>query len=307
MILARIIFALVLLTGSAQAQMNSFFPGPGTAHSAGAAFTGIGDTVTTGWFAAWGTRAFSAATRGNKLINACDSTGGVDVSCADMLSDATTGDIVPKAIGGITCPNVNCTIKIYYDISGQTNCTGAVACDMTRATVASRAKLTANALGGASTKSCGVSTGAATYATPALAAVVVPPHSVTATAKYSSTTGGQLILGSAGGTNNGYGAFGGFFALFDPSTVNASVAFDTTAHTLQYVANGASSFVTVDTTTSTTQNSGSTNIGTTGLMLFTDQFSQFMSGVVCEAGLNTNAFSGTNVSNLNTNQQYWFN
>lgn len=35
MMLLRILLALALLTGSAQAQMNSFFPGPGTAHSTG--------------------------------------------------------------------------------------------------------------------------------------------------------------------------------------------------------------------------------------------------------------------------------
>lgn len=33
----RVLLALLLLTGAAQAQMNSFFPGPGTAHSTGGA------------------------------------------------------------------------------------------------------------------------------------------------------------------------------------------------------------------------------------------------------------------------------
>jgi hypothetical protein len=74
-------------------------------------------------YVAWGSvfRAYSMATCGMPAINVCDSTGGVDVACADMVTSTTTGFLVPKVIGGLTCgtdSSGNCTIKIIYDIPG---------------------------------------------------------------------------------------------------------------------------------------------------------------------------------------------
>lgn len=62
-------------------------------------------------------QACSSALRGSAALNACDSTGGVDVACADLLTDATTGLLVAATIGGGTCPGTlgaNCTIKTWY-------------------------------------------------------------------------------------------------------------------------------------------------------------------------------------------------
>jgi hypothetical protein len=81
-----------------------------------AAYKGPDDVTT--WQAFWSLRAYSAATRGTKLANVCNSTGGVDVGCADMLSDAVTGNLVSATISGITCPGANCTVKTLYDQVG---------------------------------------------------------------------------------------------------------------------------------------------------------------------------------------------
>src|SRR5882757_890306 len=104
----------------------------------GAAFVGPADAIASPT-ACYSLRACASALRGTKVANVCNSTGGVDVGCADMLSDATTGDLVPATISLISCPGANCTVKTLYDQIGS-NCSGP--CDVTNATVANRPTLT---------------------------------------------------------------------------------------------------------------------------------------------------------------------
>jgi hypothetical protein len=92
----------------------------------GASFTGIGDAKS-GAHGHYGVISYSAAQRGQNMLNLCN--GGV---CADVASDATTG-IVPNAptINGAPCNNSThiCTIAKMYDDSGATLCAGGtVAC-----------------------------------------------------------------------------------------------------------------------------------------------------------------------------------
>lgn len=109
-------------------------------------FQGVGDIVS-GWTTYYGMWAYSAATRGNPLLNVCNSTGGVDVLCADLSSDPTTGLLDAGIIGGITCPGANCTVKTAYDLSGANKCSSAP-CNETQATIASRPTLSASCVGG---------------------------------------------------------------------------------------------------------------------------------------------------------------
>src|ERR1039458_204497 len=78
-------------------------------------YIGPGDIVS--WKSYWSLRSYSCVTRGNKLVNVCNSTGGIDVGCADISSDPTTGALVSATIALITCPGTNCTIKTFYDVS----------------------------------------------------------------------------------------------------------------------------------------------------------------------------------------------
>jgi hypothetical protein len=104
-------------------------------------YVGPGDVAGAGSALAWwGLRAYTAATCGAKLLNVCNSTGGVDVGCGDLSSSTTTGALVSGTIGGITCPGVNCTVKTAYDLTGGGNCTGS--CDASKALIASCAGLT---------------------------------------------------------------------------------------------------------------------------------------------------------------------
>lgn len=134
--------ALALVAALFVAQVPFGFP-PGVFQSRGAidapaaaAYVGPGDVVS-GAIAWGGLRAYSVAKAGNRFANVCNSTGGVDVGCADMVTSATTGAVVPATVSGIPCPGTNCTIRTLYDQTGNTNCSG-TACDWTQATVANR-------------------------------------------------------------------------------------------------------------------------------------------------------------------------
>jgi hypothetical protein len=111
--------------------------------AASASYTGPGD-VTSGALAWWGLRAYSSATRGTKAANVCNPS---DVACADVSTDATTGNLVLTTIGGHDCTMDDCTVKTLYDKSGGTNCTGSVVCDLTQATIGNRPLLKHNCLG----------------------------------------------------------------------------------------------------------------------------------------------------------------
>lgn len=83
-------------------------------------YQGPGD-VTQFWQAWWGLRAYSGAACGSPAVNACYSSGGVDVQCGDLISSSTTGQITNFSIGGgYTCNNSTtiCNVKIIYIYPG---------------------------------------------------------------------------------------------------------------------------------------------------------------------------------------------
>ena len=118
-------------------------------NNAVAAYTGPGDIAAAaspsfGYTHWYGVRAYSAATRGQKLMNVCVNN---DAACADVFSSATTGDLVPATIGGITCPNQvgSCTIRTAYDLT-QSTATTSPGLNATQLTIASRPLLVAKAV-----------------------------------------------------------------------------------------------------------------------------------------------------------------
>jgi hypothetical protein len=265
-----------------------------------AGYTGAGD-IKTGWVVYYATRAFSAATRGNRLVNLCNSTGGTDVLCADASSDPTTGNLViPGSLSAI-CPGANCTIATFYDLTVGTNCGGSP-CDTPTTAIASRAILTSSAIG---SKSCGVATGAR-YRVLTFSGTSVPqPYSVSSVVKYLATAVNANYFGFGGGGGSGFGiATAGFFSFFASGNVTGA-AVDTNPHAIQSVANSTSSFVVVDTSTGTTQNSAGTT-ATNEIDLFSDPFANPMTGALCEVGAFPAAFSGGDATALYNNQHtYW--
>jgi hypothetical protein len=274
------------------------FQGIDNPASGAAAYVGPGD-VKTGWYLLWGTRAYSSATRGNKLVNLCNSTGGTDVLCADASSSVSTGQLVVPSSLTSFCPGANCTIATFYELTGNANCSGA--CDFVQAAVATRVIYTANALG---TSACGVSDTTKVYSISGGGSInsLSQPFTLSGVAKYTTTpSGSNYFFGSSSaGAGTGLGASGASFAGY-ASTVITGAASGTSAQSLVLVANGASSFVGVN------GSSGSTaNAGTTALFgqseLFRDAFGDVMGGAVCEVGIYPAAFSGTDVTNMYNNQ-----
>jgi hypothetical protein len=297
--LVSIIFAVCSLPASAQIG-GLMFPGPGRpAASGGGGYTGPGD-VKTSWTAWWGTRAFSAATAGNRLINICNSTGGTDVTCADAFSNASTGVLVIPGSLTSFCPGANCTIKTYYDQSGASACSGP--CDETQATVASRATLTASALG---TGTCGVATGTQIYTVSGFASLA-QPFTVSAVVQYAALSAGSNFIGT---NNTGWGTLSStVFGFYASSNVSNGTTVGTSPHAFQGVAGGSgatASFLVIDTSVGSGSNSGNLSTGNT-IWFYTDSFGTNMKGAICEVGFYPAAFNTTDASNMYGNQHtFW--
>lgn len=124
---------LVVVSVTAQVPMTG--AGVGAPGGGAASYTGPGDIDTfTAW---WGLRAYSSATRGNNLIEVCNSG---DANCVNMASSASTGDLVVTSVGSTDCSVSTCTIKTAYDQSGNSR-------NMSQATEANRFVLTPNVVG----------------------------------------------------------------------------------------------------------------------------------------------------------------
>jgi hypothetical protein len=271
------------------------------------AYTGPGDTLVanslTG-FVAYGLQAYSAATRGSKLAQVCNSTGGTDVLCVDMLSDATTGLLVPQTISGLNCPgSVNCTVRTWYDLIG-TACTGG--CDILQTSPASRATLSVTVGGNA----CGVFTSASTIYGPAsLLSSLSQPFGVAGVVQRTSafTTTQNFIGDSTNGDGFGFANATNSATNYTGTGFNASGVTDNQPHAYQALANGTgtSSNISVDGTT--TPGSSGTAAFAGGVRFGTDAFSNRMNGYICAAvvysgsAANITASQGGMNSTLHTN------
>ena len=264
-----------------------------------ATFQGLGDVVP-GAKAFWGSQAYTAALRGNAVMNVCNSTGGVDVGCADLLTDSSTGKLVPATIATITCPgNANCTVKIWYDQSGQTNC-GGQACDMTQGTVASRPTLTASALGGTGCPTIAAATapnmtttfgsGGFTLAQPITISAV--GERTAATTQFGAFVDDNTSQVQAGFNTAANGAY-----LFAGSTVPTATANDNAFHAMQFIVNGASGSFYID-GSSTAASTGSNTMSSTVLQL---NGNTGFTGTVCEMAI-YGADETSNASAMNSNQ-----
>jgi hypothetical protein len=272
-------------------------------------YTGPGDAISSGWIFWGGLRAFSAATRGTKAVNACNSTGGTDVGCGDLSTDATTGKLVAGTIGGITCPGANCTVKVIYDQSGASKCSGP--CDAIQPTIGGRPSLDANCLN--TTLPC-MSTVAANTPfmnTPGIAVTSSLPLTYVVVSKITITTEGGLFGTYGAGpeiVNNNAAANQANIYNSGPGSVDLGSVANSAWHAIQGVFNGASSFVCADGTCSSNGNAGS-SVWTSGnaLILFSGNFSDRWTGSAVEFGVNTAAFTsgGTTTTYCHNDSAYW--
>lgn len=260
-----------------------------------AAYSGAGDVVTTNWLGYWSLQAFSAAKRGTKVANVCDA---ADAHCADMLTDATTGNPIVPSLNPNCSVSGNCTVKTLYDNTGALACTGGIACDLTQATIASRPTLSINCVG---TLPCMTFTATQSLTGPNLGAAYSQPLSVSVVGE---RTGNFTSFGDLGGVSGGNIQIGfvnsANTAFSYAGTVGTAAATDSAYHAIQSLVNGASSTIYID------GSSTALSIGANGILVTTP----FCIGSSCGNGLTGNSFEfgafsvdkSANFSALNSNQ-----
>ena len=310
---------LLLLGIGCLTQSQAFWQSRDSNYNNSSGYRGPGNIVS-GAFAAWPLRAYNSAARGNKVINVCNVS---DVACADLSSDPTTGQLVISAIGGSSCSVITCTIKTWYDQSGATNCGGS-ACDMSQATIASRPTLVVSCI---NSLPCAAFSGTQFMAT----AANIGAFSATATfssvsIRTASFTSNQDIISIAStvgvGLNLNYRSVGNTLQMY-AGTAAATVGniTDNNFHVLQAVYNDTSSVLFCGGTTGTNCSSGGTsnsispgNVGSGSSAIFCMGMQSAtaacsgngLSGEITEILIYTSAFSGTNQTNMNSNQyNFW--
>lgn len=261
----------------------------------------------------WALRAPTAAyaTAQGVLANICTPS---DATCADVKSD-TSGNFNLSGTPSLTCNNSTsiCTVKIIYDTSGghvTGNCTVSLTpCDLTNATIADRPVLVVpGAANGCSTTShyCmdfhGVST--AGLQSGGHVQAFSQPFSVTDVVVLATTSAGDIISNSGNtyfittdSTPN--------FNNFAGSNLTKSISTNQW-YSEQSVLNGASS--SIDANGSST--SGAAGAGTggnnDGWNMGWDSFNGVFQGKISEVGFYGIGLSGTQQSNLTSNQRtYW--
>lgn len=270
----------------------------------GGAFLGPVDAIASP-LGCWSLRACTAALRGNAVANVC-----VTGTCADMLSDATTGNLVTQTINGVSCPNNsgNCLVRTLYFQTGSLSCP--ISCNLLNAGLNATNPVLSNSCGSLAKSFCilfvaGNSTvlasqGTATASQPlTLIAVAMQTGALGANNGVVSINSNQVELSfEASGSALAF-IYAGSSLISQSQTINAW-------HSLIGVANGANSAISVDGAAQTTGNAGS-NAASSGIIsLGTSAFSEYMTGDVVEVLLYPTAFTSGNDTSMCHNQfAYW--
>jgi hypothetical protein len=303
------LLAAVALRSPVAAQFNGCPAGFCSPQVTGAGgYTGPGDLSLGTATAFFGLRAYSAATRGTKVINLCDTSGA---NCADVLTNATTGVLnAPGTRGAVNCTTSGtCLIKIIYDQIG-TNCSGV--CDMNQTTTANMPVLS-NSCGALSKTFCiaFVRANADQFVqTASFASALSQPFTVSLVAVRTGTlTTAQGIAAPFGASSNRQFVFnsGTTVGIYGGSGfVNSGTVSNSAWHSLQGVWNDPSnSVVNVDGSNGTPGSGGTNNMTGPGVV-GTDSFGSFLDGNVVEYSIWSSAFSSGNSTTMCHNQfTYW--
>lgn len=292
-LVAYVAVVLALAGTLAFGQLSS--TGVGKKASVGVTFSGPGDIVSgaTAWY---GLRAYSAADKGNRLLNVCNV---ADVACADLSSDATTGALVISTIGGSSCSVVACTIKTMYDRSGS-------GLDVTNTTIAQRPVLTLNCIN--TTLPCATFSGGQGLSVTFTA--LSQPITISTVAVRTSTTVENDVYSSGGGGGSVSAFFSGanLWGGYAGSTPTKA-ATDGNWHSLLNVYNGASGVINVNGSSSTA------NWGANTIPNATASIGSFgpgagsgrnLNGKITEVGLWPSGFSAGDQTSMCHNQYtYW--
>jgi hypothetical protein len=268
----------------------------------GGGFAGPGDVVA-GALAWWGLRAYSAAKAGTKAANICNAG---DAACADVNTLANGNfDVVTAQGAPLNCGGTGgtCTIKTLYDQSGAINCT--TACDITGGLPAARPTLIFNCIG---TRPC-----AAFVATDRLLnSGYVPTNAQPFTASMVADRTGALTafgatMASAALVQLGFGVAANLVGQYAGIAIVNAAAADNTTHAIQHIVNGASGQMYIDgTSTAVSGSPGPSSIATSLAIGSASDLSNPFTGNFHEGGWWAGAFTGGQLSSMNSNQHaYW--
>lgn len=243
----------------------------------------------------WGLRAYNTAAKGSRAINVCN-VG--DVVCADMHTDATTGDLVVTTIGGSDCSVVVCTIKRIWDQVGPANIGNDV--------IATRATLKTNCIGSKACFQCNGSQDE-TYVGDGVVPPQAQPFTYSWMAKNTGTSGGAANHGvGAGALAVGYTSTSVMYWTAN-NTVSPPYS-NVTFNAVQNVFNGAAGVSNIDGTILTAQNigTGDAPFGTFFHLCRDAKDNLYLTGAMTEFSWWAGALSNAQLITLNCNQHtYW--
>lgn len=209
------------------------------------AYVGPGDIVS--YLTWWGLRAISAAKAGLAVVNVCLPS---DTACADFLTSATTGALIPTAAGVTTCSNtIVCTVKTFYDQAG--------AFPLTQATIANRGSLLFNTVTGLPYLSCA---GSCNYQSATFLAQSQPftvSMAAARTGNFASLA--WMFDNSFGSAALGWGSAANQLFMYVSASVPEASQIDGNFHSVQAVYNNTIGTASVDGAAPVTMNLGGTN------------------------------------------------
>lgn len=234
--------------------------------------------------------ACNSAKRGTKVANICNSTGGVDVGCADLSSDAITGNLVSATVSGIACPGANCTIKIWYDQIGSA-CTGP--CDATQATVATRPTLTTSC-GSLGKAFCAAFSGSQFLQTANLGSSISLPITFSSVAIHTGSGAIHAIVGGAlaNDAEMFFNSVANQAGVFANNAFAVNAATDNAWHALQGIEQVSSGIMNVDGSNGSASGGATSALSSgNGILLGSDSFAEKLIGSVAEVLIYPIAFS----------------
>lgn len=236
-------FALLLVGLSCPAQAQLPMTGAGKGAPASAAYVGPGN-VASGAKVWVGLRGYNTAYTGN-VARICDAATGL--VCGTVTWGGTSLSF--PTIGGVACNNITniCVIDTLYDQSGANYCSGG-RCDFTQSTNANRPVLTLNCLGSLpcitnTTNQCLLSAGLSATSQPiSFIGFSIRTANFTTTQAFIGASGNSMLFEYLGSVNT--------FFIFAGGELDGT-ATDNVWHNFGGLYNGASSKLTVDSTTTT--------------------------------------------------------
>ncbi len=289
----RFFLFLIAIALGAQTPLTTVGVGPGNLTTA-APYVGPGDVVS-GAVAWWGLRAYSAAKAGTKAANICHVVPST--VCADINTLANGNFDVAATVGGtLNCGVVTCHVNKLYDQSGSNSCSGGP-CDITASNF--HPTLAFNVLGSLPAMQSAADTDTFNSASITQA----QPFTISFVYESTSTADSGIVSGSIQIRPNQSGA--GTGTLYAGNTSFTATMSNNAFHAGQVVFNGASSSINLDGTTST-GSPGTNGYSATPVVVFSISGSIPLTGYITEVGMWSGALTGTQMTDLNSNQHtYW--